>query len=160
MSGNIYDVCGISASGKTQLYTTIAINWAINYGFETLVVDAKGDFSGDRINRNLLSRGAEYNAEKRKNIMRHIRYEKCNSPFKLIDILNNLLEQIHLYPKVKFFVIDSMPALWFLFHGNQRSFGNRKLAILADLLRKLAVEHAIVVLTVNIETRSIVTNGR
>lgn len=160
MSGNIYDVCGISASGKTQLYTTIAINWAINYGHETLVVDAKGDFSGDRINRILLSRGAEYDAEKRKNIMRHIRYEKCNSPFKLIDILNNLLEQIHLYPKVKFFVIDSMPALWFLFHGNQRSFGNRKLAILADLLRKLAVEHAIVVLTVNIETRSIVTNGK
>lgn len=60
LSGNIYDVCGTYASGKTQLHTKIVINWAINHDFETLVVDTKGDFSGERINRILLNRGAEY----------------------------------------------------------------------------------------------------
>lgn len=159
LSGNIIDVCGMSGSGKTQLYTTIALNWAINGDHETFVVDTKGDISGDRINRILLNRTG-FDADKRKRTMCNIRIEKCNSPMRLLDILSNLLEQMHLYPKLKFFVIDSLPALWFLFHGNKRSLGNQTLAKLADLLRKLAVEHGIVVLTVNLETRAIVSNSK
>lgn len=158
MSGNLIDVCGLSASGKTQLYTTIALNWAVTQDYETFVVDTKGDFSGDRINR-MLSNRTDINVEKRKHIMRNIKVEKCNDPFKLVELIKNLLAQIMLFPKCKLLVIDSLPALWFLFHGTKQSFGQRNLAILADLLRKLAVEHSIVVLTVNIGTRSILNNG-
>lgn len=158
LTGSVIDVCGISACGKTQFYTTIAVNWAINHGYETLVVDTNGRFSGNRINQILLGQGIQ-DADQRKRIMRHIRVEPCNSPLKLIEMLTKLLGQMHTETKCKLFVIDSLPVLWFLFHGQNRSLGNRKLATLADLLRKLAVEHAIVVLTVNIETRAILPNG-
>lgn len=159
MSGTLIDVCGFASSGKTQLYTTIAVNWAINYDYETFVVDIKGDFSGDRINRMLLSRGG-FDADKRKQIMRNIRIEKCNDPNALVDLINNLLARMASYPKLKLLVIDSLPALWFLFHGNKKSIGKQKLATLANLLRKIAVEHDIVVVTVNIETRMIVSKGK
>lgn len=158
LSGNLIDLCGVSASGKTQLYTTIAVNWAINHDYETFIVDTNGDFSGDRINRILLNR-CDFDADKRKQIMRNIKVEKCTKPMKLIELVQNLIEQITLYPKFKFLVIDSMAALWFLFHGNKRSYGQRNLAIVGDLLRKLAVEHGIVVLTINIVTRSILFNN-
>lgn len=152
LSGNLIDICGLSGSGKTQLYTTIAMNWAINDDYQTFVVDTKADFSGDRINRMLLNRD-ELSADKRKHVMRSIKVKKCKSPFELIEMIRNLLNQIASHPNLKLLVIDSLPTLWFLFHGNKRSLNQRNLAILADLLRKLAVEYAIVVLTINIATR-------
>lgn len=158
LTGNVIDMCGLSASGKTQLHTTIAVNWAANHDYETLVVDTKGDFSGDRINRMLLNQGV-LSADKRKHIMRNIKVEKCNSPFKLIELIRNLLDNISLYPKFKLLVIDSLPTLWFLFHGNKRSLNQRHLANLSDLLRKMAVEHAIVVVTINILTRTTINRN-
>lgn len=152
LSGNLIDICGLSGSGKTQLYTTIAINWAVNDGYQTFIVDTKADFSGDRINRMLLNRN-ELSADERKHIMRSIKMEKCRNPFKLIEMLRCLLDQMASHPNLKLLVIDSLPTLWFLFHGNKRSLNQRNLAILADLLRKLAVEYAIVVLTINTATR-------
>lgn len=158
LSGNLIDVCGFSSSGKTQLYTSIAVNWSIHHDYETFVVDTNGDFSGDRI-KQMLSHRTDFKTDTLKHVMRNIKVEKCNSPFKLIELIRNLLQKIDFYPKLKLLVIDSLPALWFLFHGNKRSFGQRQLAILADLLRKLAVEHAIIVITINITTRAVVTNG-
>lgn len=157
LGGNIYDICGLSASGKTQLYTTIAVNWAANLAHETFVVDTKGDFSGDRIYKILINRN-DLSSDQRKRIMRNIKVEKCNSPFKLIELLRNLLDQVTSYPRLKLFVIDSLPTLWFIFHGNKRSLNQRSLAVLANLLRKLAVEHGIVVVTVNIETRTTIAS--
>lgn len=159
LPGNVIDVCGFSSSGKTQLYTTVAVNWAIRQDFETFVIDTKGDFSGDRIHRMLLSR-CDFDADGRKRIMRCIKVERCSCPIKLIETLSHLIEQVDSFPRLKFLVIDSLPALWFLFHGTKNSLGYKMLAKLADLLRKLAVEHLIVVMTVNIETRLIVTNGK
>lgn len=157
LPGNIVDVCGFSASGKTQLHTTIAINWSINQDFETFVIDTKGDFSGDRINRILLSRSSGFDADKRKRVMRNIKVEKCNSASDLIELIDKLFDQKSSYPKFKFLVIDSLPSLFFHYHGKKNILGYQKLAQFADRLRNLAVEHGIVVMTVNIETRSMVS---
>lgn len=157
--GNIIDVCGFSASGKTQFHTTIAIHWAINHGYETFVIDTKGDFSGDRINRMLLSQN-KCDADNRKRIMRCIKVEKCDNVTDLINLIKNLIEMKLSFPNFKLLVIDSLPSLWFHFHGTKNSHGYQKLAILADLMRKLAVEYGIVVITVNIETRTIITAGK
>lgn len=158
--GNIIDLCGFAAAGKTQLHTTIAVNWAIQYDYETFVIDTKGDFSGDRIDSILMNRKI-LDAEKRKPIMRNIRVEKCNNSLgQLVELVQNLLQSVHLYSKFKLLVIDSLPALWFLHHGSRSSIRYRQMAVLADLLRKLAVEHGIVVLAVNIETRLIVCDGK
>lgn len=92
--------------------------------------------------------------------MRSIKIEKCNDPMKLIEIIQHLINHITIYPKLKLLVIDSMPALWFLFHGNKKSYGLQNLATLTDLLRKLAIEYGIVVLTINVETRSNAINSQ
>lgn len=156
LPGNIVDVCGFSAVGKTQLHTTIAINWSINQDYETFVIDTKGDFSGDRIHRILLSQNG-FDADKRKHIMRNIKVEQCNSASDLIELITKLIDQKASFPKCKLLVIDSLPALFFHYHGKTHILGYQKLVQFADRLRNLAVEHGIVVMTVNIETRSMVS---
>lgn len=157
--GNLIDVCGLSAAGKTQLHTTIAVNWSIQYDYETFVIDTKCDFSGDRINRILMNRSG-LDSDRRKQIMRNIKVQRCNSLIELIQLIRHLLDQIIQYPRLKFVVIDSMPSIWFLYHGTKTGYAHVQLAKLADLLRKLAVEYGIVVMTVNIETRSNINNGK
>lgn len=159
--GHLIDVCGLSASGKTQLHTTIAVNWSINYNYETFVIDTKGDISGERIHSMLAHRRQKFSPEQCKQIMRNIRVAKCNdSLLQLIECIEQLLQSMHLHRKFKLLVIDSLPALWFFHHGSKSTHHYRQLATLADLLRKLAVEHGIVVLAVNIQTRLIVSNGK
>lgn len=159
--GNLIDLCGFSAIGKTQLHTTIAVNWAINYDYETFVIDTKGDFSGERIHSILMNRPIQFQFDRCKQIMRNIRVEKCNNSLnQLIELVQHLLHHVHLYPKLKLLVIDSLASLWFLHHGSKSTNRYRQVATLVDLLRKLAVEHGIVVLAVNIETRLIVNNGK
>lgn len=153
-TGNIIDVCGLPASGKTQLHTTIAINFAIDRQSETIVIDTKGDFSGERIHRILVHRKMDDSTE-RKDIMERIKVQTCNDPDHLIEFIEKLITEIDSYKNLQLLVIDSLPALWFLYHGNTNAIGLRKLAELTHLLRKLAVEHGIIVLTVNIVTRSV-----
>lgn len=149
--GNIIDICGIAASGKTQLYTTIAINLVAAQNCDVFLIDTKGDFSSERINRMLLSRRI-LNQNQRNYIMSSIKVEKCNDPLVLIELIEKLTEQAKSYPRLKMLVIDSLASLWFLYHGNHL-LAQQKMGILTNLLRKLAVEHSIVVLTVNILTR-------
>lgn len=86
-------------------------------------------------------------------IMERIKLEVCNEPKKLIKIVTKLIEQIDKYRNFKMLIIDSMPSLWFLFYGEKCSTGIQQLAILGNLLRKLAVEHNVIVVNVNIVTR-------
>lgn len=159
--GHLIDVCGLSASGKTQLHTTIAVNWSINFNYETFVIDTKGDFSGQRIHRMLAPHRQKFSSDKCKQIMRNIRVEKCNnSLMQLIECIDRLLQSMHLYHKFKLLVIDALPTLWFAHHGSKNTNHYRQLAALANLLRKLAVDHGIVVLAVNIQTRLLVSNGK
>lgn len=152
LPGNLIDLCGLSGCGKTQLHTTIALNLAMNQHLDTFVIDTKGDFSGERIHRMLLHRKVN-DATKRKEIMQQIKVEKCTDPIQLINLITALIDKANSFAKFKILVIDSLPALWFLYHGNKNSVGHRNLPKLANLLRKLAVECGIVVLTVNIVTR-------
>lgn len=151
-TGNIIDLCGVPASGKTQLHTTLAIKFAIDRQSETIIIDTKGDFSGERIHRILVHRKID-NLAQRKDIMERIKVQTCNDPDHLIQFIEKLISKIDSFKNLQLFVIDSLPALWFLYHGNTNVIGLRKLAQLTHLLRKLAIEHGIIVLTINIVTR-------
>lgn len=151
MCGNLIDLCGASASGKTQLYTTIALNMSINNNIETVVIDTNGDFSGERIYRMLLHRQIR-NEKTCEEHMKRIKIAKCTNSSQLIEMIEKLIEEIDSFTNFKMLVIDSMPALWFLHHGDY-STSQQSLCKLTNLLRKLAVEHAVIVLTINIATR-------
>lgn len=151
-TGNIIDLCGLPASGKTQMHTTLAISFAIDRQSETIVIDTKGDFSGERIHRMLVHRKINDSTE-RKEIMERIKVQTCTDPDQLIEFIENIITEIDSHKSLQLLVIDSLPALWFLYHGNTNAIGLRKLSEMAHLLRKLAVEHGVIVLTVNIVTR-------
>lgn len=54
--GQIYEVCGVSSSGKTQLCLTIASNIALDPNNIVRYIDTKRDFSSSRIEEILLKR--------------------------------------------------------------------------------------------------------
>lgn len=121
MTGNIIDICGSSAAGKTQLCTTIAINLAQHCDIEIFFVDTKGDFSGKRVHKILAKRVCtESDMEK---IMKRLRVERINDPYQLVAVLNALIANRSNFRDLKVLVIDSLPALWFLFHGDKKSKG-------------------------------------
>ena len=49
LTGKIYEICGVSASGKTQLCLTISTNVAHDFKQQLHYIDTKRDFSGKRI---------------------------------------------------------------------------------------------------------------
>lgn len=117
--GTIYEITGLAASGKTQFCTTVAVNLAERERYGTLHVDCKGDFSGTRIHKMLLARGRSETDIAA--IMPQIRVQRVKEAGELIKLLTKLLEQIDQYENYKFLVIDSLPALWFLSHGDKSS---------------------------------------
>lgn len=88
----------------------------------------------------------------RKQIMQHIKAIKCRDPNDLIHIVQTLIDDIEMYAQMKLLVIDSMPAIWFNMYGMNTSYANRTLVTLLHRLRRLAVEHGIVIVAINIVT--------
>lgn len=52
--GQIYEICGVSSSGKTQLCFAIATNIALKTNNIVRYIDTKRDFCGSRIEQILL----------------------------------------------------------------------------------------------------------
>lgn len=150
LMSNLIDICGPSIAGKTQLCTTIAINLA-TLNEETLWIDTKADFSARRIYKILKKRKCS-DSEIRA-IMQRIRIDTCNEPNKLIQMIEQLVIGFDAYKKAKLLVIDSLPALWFLFHGEHRISGCVAMTRLTNHLRKLAIECGMIILIVNLATQ-------
>lgn len=49
MSGKIYEICGLPATGKTQFCLTLAKNISKNLQQNVYYIDTKGDFNAKRI---------------------------------------------------------------------------------------------------------------
>lgn len=110
-SGNLYDICGLSASGKTQICNSIAISLAINYKYETLYVDAKNDFSGQRIYNILNARNC--NVMDCGLVMNRIHCQSIYDVHEFLTILRELPAYLKQHRQAKCLVVDSLPALWF-----------------------------------------------
>lgn len=171
VTGNLVEICGLSGSGKTQLINTIALNAASEpHQIGTFYLDSKHDFSGMRLYNILTARNGSN--KKCGQIMELIKVARIVEVAELIRVLRNLLLNIDKYNNFKIIIVDSMPALWFLYHGDdfrqgiERLFsslirflisfmisGMAYLTQVTQLLRKLAVDHNKVVLIVNLVTR-------
>lgn len=57
LTGKIYELCGASASGKTQLCLTIATHIAHDFKQQVHYIDTKTDFSGKRVQEILEAKG-------------------------------------------------------------------------------------------------------
>lgn len=175
-SGNIYDLCGLSASGKTQICHSIAINLAINYKYETLYVDAKNDFSGQRIYNMLNARNcSDVDCGV---IMNCIRYQPIYDVHEFLNILRGLPAYLKEHKQAKCLIVDSLPVLWFplmdgkkngktrantlcqpVVHQNSNFSGLSLLCEATHLMQKIAFTHDMIFLLVNIVTRKSESDG-
>lgn len=57
LTGNVFEICGSSGDGKTQLCFTITANITNHLKQIVHYIDTKGDFSANRLSEILLSQG-------------------------------------------------------------------------------------------------------
>lgn len=128
VTGNLVEICGVSGSGKTQLINTIALNAASEpHQIGTFYLDSKHDFSGMRLYNILTARNGS-NA-KCGEIMELIKVARIYEVTELIRVLRDLLWNIDKYSNFKIFIVDSMPALWFLYHGDDYRQGSEAFSV-------------------------------
>lgn len=146
--GSIIEICGKPEAGKTILATTIAVNLSQFQELGTVYLDINNSFEGKRVHRILQDRNCP--TEDIEIMMRRIVVEKVQSLSDLIEVLEDLFEFLKKSKiKVKLLVLDSMSSIWF---ANLFSYKRtmKKIAQVVCLLRKLAHQFKLIVITVNI----------
>ncbi|XP_017491645.1 PREDICTED: DNA repair protein RAD51 homolog 4-like [Rhagoletis zephyria] len=153
-TGSIWEICGKSSAGKTQLCHTIALNFVAQSHGTVLYIDTKGDFSGTRVMEMLRTRNVPNKDCGR--IMQEILVERTSSAEGTCDILEKLLTQLTAgtnsdLSNLKLVVIDALPAVFFT-HRTERDHlrGKYLLTTLNNLVYKLSKEHHIAFIYVNL----------
>ncbi|XP_054090790.1 DNA repair protein RAD51 homolog 4 [Zeugodacus cucurbitae] len=165
-TGSVWEICGKSGVGKTQLCHTIALNFAAQAQGTVLYIDTKCDFSGTRIMEMLRCRTVPNNICGR--IMQNILVERTVTGEGLCDILEKLGVQLNAGAdadggNIKLVIIDALPAVFFTYRNEaDRLKGKFLLAKLNNLVYQLSKQHhtafIYVNLLVNIEEEQQITD--
>ncbi|XP_068085617.1 DNA repair protein RAD51 homolog 4 isoform X2 [Anabrus simplex] len=155
LTGSLYELCGFSGSGKTQLCLTVATNVTQYLKQQVHYVDAKLDFSGRRVQAMLESRGCD--EELIGEVMEKIKVTRIQDVFQLFSFLHSLKERLqHEQDErsgVRLIIIDSLPTIFFPFLGETHSGGFGLMNHLASTMKYIAQEFHIAFLLVNFATR-------
>lgn len=119
-TGSVWEICGKSGIGKTQICHTIAFNFAAQAQGSVLYIDTKCDFSGTRIMEMLRCRNIPNNTCSR--IMQDILVERTGTAEGLCDILEKLALQLNAGAdadggNIKLVIIDALPAVFFTYRS-------------------------------------------
>ncbi|KAG6800203.1 DNA repair protein RAD51 4 [Apis mellifera caucasica] len=147
--GQIYEICGLSASGKTQLCFSIAINIALKSNNLVRYIDTKRDFSGSRIEQILLKKN--YNKQVINEIMERIKVCCVYNMHQLLKVLHWLsinLKEENEDCRTRIIIIDSLPALIFKFSKDHKT--TIILNHLANICHFLAKEFNLSIISVNL----------
>ncbi|XP_054736371.1 DNA repair protein RAD51 homolog 4 [Anastrepha obliqua] len=153
-TGSVWEICGKSGVGKSQLCHTIAVNFATKSQGAVLYLDTKTDFSGSRIMEMLRCRNVLNNDCGR--IMQNILVERTSSAEGICNILEKLHTQLMADENaegsnVKLVIIDALPAVFFTYRNEaDRLKGKYLLATLNNLVYKLSKEHHVAFIYVNL----------
>ncbi|XP_015174159.1 PREDICTED: DNA repair protein RAD51 homolog 4-like [Polistes dominula] len=148
--GQIYEVCGLSFSGKTQLCLTIASNIALFSNSLVRYIDTKGDFFASRVD-NILRYRTKSKEEINK-AMEQIKITLVRDYNKLLVILQcmiNILKQ-ESDIRTRALIIDSLPGV--IFKSSKEPEMNFILNRLSNLCRFIANEFNIPIIIVNLIT--------
>uniref|UniRef100_A0A1A9WJY9 RecA family profile 1 domain-containing protein n=1 Tax=Glossina brevipalpis TaxID=37001 RepID=A0A1A9WJY9_9MUSC len=160
-SGSIWEICGSSGVGKTQLALSVVINFVISKALPVLYIDTKLDFSAVRIRQMLESRCIGRNVYA--GIMQLIKVERCLSAQGVLNILENFEKEMEnknaTVMNINLIIIDSMPAAWFLLKANEDQLaGKWLLSRLTNLIYKFAQKYYVAVIIINLSV-PIMTDG-
>ncbi|XP_034182187.1 rad51 recombinase D [Osmia lignaria lignaria] len=150
--GQIYEICGISSSGKTQLCLTIASNIALEPNNIVRYIDTKRDFSGSRIEQILLKRN--YNKQVRDEVMNRIKVcciYKLSQLLKILRLLTIALKEEKAEYRTRIIIIDSLPGIIFKFSKSNET--TIALNHVANMCHFIANEFHLSIITVNVITQ-------
>nr|XP_003699875.1 PREDICTED: DNA repair protein RAD51 homolog 4 [Megachile rotundata] len=150
--GQIYEICGASSSGKTQLCLTIANNVALESKNIVRYIDTKRDFSGSRIEQILFKKN--YNKQVIDEVMNRIKVcciYKLDQLFKILRLLTVSLKEEKAEYRTRIIIIDSLPAIIFKFSQSHET--TVALNHIANMCHFIANEFQLSIVTVNLVTQ-------
>ncbi|XP_015599093.1 DNA repair protein RAD51 homolog 4 [Cephus cinctus] len=150
--GHLYEICGVSSSGKTQLCHTVAANITSSTKSYVHYIDTKRDFSALRIQRILEAK--KYSDAEIGEAMDRIKVTRVKNVCELFNILYHLNSSLKTsndsYP-TKLVIIDSVAAIFLQLPTVQEMAS--ALNNLSNISRCLANSFHIPLITVNLISR-------
>ncbi|CAH1118891.1 unnamed protein product [Phaedon cochleariae] len=144
-TGNIYEICGLPATGKTLFCLTLLKNVATSLE-SVYYLDTKYDFQALKLKQMY----SHLSKVKLVESMNHIMVKRTNTKQDLLNSLLEIKKIISSGRNIKLLIIDSLPALCFQSndHNEQNSFLNE----MVNNLHYLAVKCNIVIIVTNLIT--------
>ncbi|XP_025194832.1 DNA repair protein RAD51 homolog 4 [Melanaphis sacchari] len=139
-AGNIYELCGPSACGKTQICFSILLNLIISTKKDIVYIDTKNKFSVNRI-KQMLKNKCKTNNEI-KDILNKIHVYSILNIYNLITCLHCLKEKSE-----PIIIIDSLPALYLSFIGFDKNDGLSYINHICSVLKYLCNKNATIMVT-------------
>ncbi|KAE8751054.1 hypothetical protein FOCC_FOCC002139 [Frankliniella occidentalis] len=149
LTGKVYEICGVSGSGKTQLCLTVAANVALRMKKSVHFIDTKLDFSGKRIHSILEAK--ESNEEVVGSTMEKILVTRVHCYNELYNFLYHLKNELVREPgTTRLVFIESLPAVFFQYMGANNLDSLGLLNSLASLIKYIAHEHFVAIVVINL----------
>ncbi|CAM1313313.1 RAD51D (predicted) [Pycnogonum litorale] len=150
VSGELIEVVGSSASGKTQFCLGTSLSMLQKKNANVLYLDTNCGFSSQRLMSMMCERSSGNQAQQ----LERIRCVNVHCIFKMMQVLgvfrNHLKEQTDaFYSNTKLLVIDSICGVAASHVGGKQTDGLGHLSKLSFLLRCIAKEHFVAVLVTN-----------
>ncbi|XP_026804396.1 DNA repair protein RAD51 homolog 4 [Rhopalosiphum maidis] len=139
-AGNLYELCGPSACGKTQLCLSILINLIITTKKNIVYIDTKNKFSVNRIKLMLKNRCKTNNEIS--DILNKIQVYSVLNIYNLITCLHGLKEKLE-----PIIIIDSLPVLYLSFIGFDKNEGLCYINHICSILKYLCNKNATIMVT-------------
>ncbi|XP_059486150.1 DNA repair protein RAD51 homolog 4-like isoform X1 [Neocloeon triangulifer] len=145
-SGQLIEVCGYPAAGKSRLCHTVACNVALNLEKRVLYIQTKGDFSANTVLKIMRGRfQLESSSSKVETAMKRISVATVRSLECLVVQLPGLVAET----RPRLVVLDSVASLAHPHLGGGQMRTLAKLQTAAALLKRLAAEQQVAFLVVN-----------
>ncbi|CAG8649655.1 4048_t:CDS:10, partial [Funneliformis caledonium] len=149
-SGEIIEISGETATGKTQLafLTTLTI-LCTNKDNKVLFIDTVSTFSAERIRMLFLESDRFVHARDQgmneENVMNRIQVFKCFDVYSMMEFIDDVRDHL----ENQLIIIDSLTAIFAPLLGVSQTQGHSLMVTLARILRNLAKEYNIAVMVIN-----------
>lgn len=152
LTGNVYELCGLSGSGKTQVCLTVAANIALRQQQTVHFIDTKLDFSGKRVHSLLETR--ELDEEVIGSTMEKILVTRVSNFSELYSFLYHLKNQLVREPgSIQMIILESLPAIFLQYMGKNKMDSLGLLNCLASLINYIAHEHYVSIIVINLASK-------
>ncbi|XP_014788739.1 DNA repair protein RAD51 homolog 4 [Octopus bimaculoides] len=152
-TGEMTEIVGSSAVGKTQVCLSVAANVAKETKQNILYIDTSASFSAERISE-MVAVEDEETEENLKAVLGHIHCAKVFNVFELFEVLETTRQELikqnsSFFSGLRLIICDSVSAVLSPLVGGHQTQGYSLLVQVAQKLKALALEYSLAVLVTN-----------